>query len=390
MNEIVKFQEIATSAPQILQESQGRVTKAVSFGESLLAKVEQEGMNDSLDEDLNNFQVKAKKTLDLILSKRKPITQMMDSFKKEFTSTEAKLDPKKSDSIYFKIQQKRNNWAQYKLEEQKKREQEALRKQAIQKEKAEVFVQIETALENYFNDYISDYIDQLYKYFNAATLENLAETEKTIKKAVDTYPEEHFNQFKVGITTIYLTKDDKVALKVDVMDGKYGEFKRRYAERVKEAKIDIVSKIPSKKAELEQLAKANAEEVKRLKSEQEKRQQEEAELRAKEKKEAEEKAKAEAEAKQKAAEMQSMFDAEVKEKVTRSGYEINVKHPAGFVLLFQFWFEKEGKNLALDQLARKNLGQMKSFCEKYAHKNEEVIKSPYLEYKEIAKVAARK
>lgn len=390
MYEIVKFQELAKSAPQVLEENKVRVSKAIHAGKQLLEKVETNGMSDETDKELNSYQVKARKTYELIQNNRKPITQLFDQIKKEFTSTEAELDPKKPESIYYKIQQKRNAYAQEKLEKQKKAEEERLRKQALEKESAEVEAQISTALENYFSDYLSDYIDQIYEYFNSSTLENLEETEKKIKKANELYPKEHFDQFKTSVTTIYLTKEDKAGLKVTVMDGKYEEFKKRFADRMKEVKVDLSSKIPSRKAELEQLAKANAEEAKRLKAEQEKRQKEEAEKRAKEKQEAEARAKEQAEAKKKAAEMQAMFEAETTEKATRSGYEMIVKHPSAYAYIFQFWFDKEGKNLAIDEIEKKSLKQMKTFCEKYAHKHDETIQSPYIEYKEIAKVAARK
>jgi hypothetical protein len=387
--EIEKFKEITVTAPQILQENQLRVSKAKEFGSKLLEKAQQ-GMNDEVEKELNGCQVKMRKTLELMLSNRKPITQLMDSFKKEFTSTEAELDPKKPESIYYKIQQTRNAYAQEKLEKQKKAEEERLRKQALEKESGEVEAQISMALENYFSDYLSDYIDQIYEYFNSSTLENLEDTEKKIKKANEVYPHEHFDQFKTSVTTIYLSKDDKIRIKINVIDGKYEEFKKRFVDKMKEVKVDLTSKIPSRKAELEQMAKANAEEQKKLKAEQEKRQKEAAEKRAIEKKEAEEKAKAEAEAKKKAAEMQAMFESETSEKATRTGYDMIVKHPSAYAYIFQFWFDKEGKNLAIDEIEKKSLKQMKTFCEKYAHKTDETIQSPYIEYKEIAKVAARK
>jgi len=89
--------------------------------------------------------------------------------------------------------------------------------------------------------------------------------------------------------------------------------------------------------------------------------------------------------------MQAMFEAETSdEKATRTGYDMIVKHPSAYAYIFQFWFDKEGKNLAIDEIEKKSLKQMKTFCEKYAHKNDETIQSPYIEYKEIVKVAARK
>ena len=387
-SEIVKFNEIAATAPQILETSKLRVSKAKEAGEGLLSKMVQ--MNDQIDEEANSYLVKARKTLDLINKQRKPITQFLDAVKMEFTTIEADLDPKKVDSIVARIIKRRNDYATAKLEEQKKREEEARRKQAIEKEKADVQANIEIALENYFSEYVTDFIQGVYDRFNAMTLETFTQVEQWIRTLSGAYDRNHFEQFQVGVSTIYLTKDDKVAIKVRVMNEKFPELTNRFAEKIKEIKIDLISKLPSKKVELEQISKANAAEAARLKAEKEKRENEEKERLAQQQKEAADKAKAEAGAKAKAAGMQSMFDAELIQKANRTGYDITVKHPAGYGLVFQFWFEKEGKDLTIDQMEKKTLGQMKAFCEKYAHKNDEIIQSPYLEYKEIAKVAARK
>lgn len=387
-SEIVKFNEIAASAPQILETSKLRVSKAKEAGEGLLSKMVQ--MNDQVDEEANSYLVKARKTLDLINEQRKPITQFLDAVKKEFTTIEGELDPKKADSIVARIIKRRNDYATARLEEQKKREEESRRKQAIEKEKAEVQANIEIALENYFSEYVTDFIQDVYNRFNAMTLETFTQVEQWLRTLSGAYDRNHFEQFQVGVSTIYLTKDDKVAIKVRVMNEKFPEMTNRFAEKIKEIKIDLISKLPSKKVELEQISKANAEEAARLKAEKEKRENEEKERLAQQQKEASDKAKAEAGAKAKASGMQSMFDAELMQKANRTGYDITVKHPAGYGLVFQFWFEKEGKDLPIDQMEKRTLGQMKAFCEKYAHKNDEIIQSPYLEYKEIAKVAARK
>lgn len=388
MSEIVKFSEIAATVPQLLEQSKTRVLNATTVGQAVLADMAQ--MDDTKDEKANAYLVKARKTLELINTSRKPITQLLDTIKKEFTNLERELDPKNADSIVAKIQQRRNEYATAKLEAQKKKEEEAKRLAAIQQEKAEVEASIEAALSGYYADFKAKKIQSLYDLYNAICLNNLEEYSGHIKTFSEVYPKEHFEGFTTSITTIYLTREDKVAIKAMVMEGKYQEFAKDFAESIRGEKIDLASKLPAKKAELEEMAKATAAQAKAMAEAMARREQEEKERIARQRKEAEEKAAAEAKAKQEAAKMQALFDAQQAEKVNRTGYEITVKHPAGFGLIFQLWYEYEGKNLAIDQMEKKSLGQMKAFCEKHAHKNDEKLESPYLSYKEIVKTAARK
>jgi len=387
-NEIAKFEDIATTVPQLIESSKTRVLNATAAGEKILADMVE--MNDAKDEVANGYLVKARKTLELINEQRKPVTQFLDSIKKEFTTTEKELDPKNSDSIVAKIQARRNEYATAKLAAQKKKEEESQRNAAISQEKAATEAAIDSALRNYFSEHLSKQLQRLHDTFNAMALDNFDAFSEEIKKFPDVYSKEHFDSFTAKVSTIYLTKDDKVAIKVQVVDGKFEEFSKEFSERLKLEKMDLVSKLPNKKVELEALSKATAEQAKEMAAAKAKREQQEKERLAKERKEAEDKAAAEAKAKQEAAKMQALFEAESAEKVNRSGYEITVKHPSGFGLLFQLWFEYEGKNLAIDQLERRSLGQMKAFCERHAHKNDEKLESPYLSYKEIVKTAARK
>lgn len=391
--ELAKFTEITATAPEVLAKSQTRVANAKQAGENLLAKLVAE-MNDQGDEEANSYLVKARKTLELITNERKPITQLLDAVKKEFTTIEADLDPKRAESIVSRIQDIRNKYATWKLEEQKRKEAEAAKIKAVEKEKSDTRAAIEISLANWFNEFQTDSIQTLHDTFNEMALATFEQDKKSIIDWPEVYPIEHFNSFKLSVTTLYLSKDDKIALKVDVSDGKYDEFKTTYKAKIAETKADLVSKMPSKKAELEAIADAeknNAAEAERLKAEKDKREQAEKDRIAKEKSEADAKAKTEADAKAKAAEMQTLFNVESQTTAKeRTGYEIIIKHPAAFGLIFQFWFEKEGKDLPIDQLEKKTLGQMKSFCEKYAHKNNETITSPYIQYKEEVKVQARK
>lgn len=75
---------------------------------------------------------------------------------------------------------------------------------------------------------------------------------------------------------------------------------------------------------------------------------------------------------------------------TRTGYDIIVTHQVGYGQIFQFWFEREGKNLPLDKMGNTKLDQMKAFAEKLAMKTGEKIESKYLSYQDSYKAVNRK
>ncbi|PZX18074.1 hypothetical protein LX69_01111 [Breznakibacter xylanolyticus] len=393
-NELAKFQEITASAPMVLEQNKSRVVKATEAGQALILKMA-EGMNDQKDDEANAYLVKARKTLELIMEQRKPITQLLDAFKKEFTTIEAALDPKRAESVVAQIQQARNNFATAKLAEQKKREAEAERLKAYETEKATVTAGIETQLGSYITNVISAAVQTLHDWFNATTLNTLDETAHRIATIPENLSQAVYDAFTANVQTQFVSKEEKAAIKAQIMQGKADEYKQLFKAKVAEAKADLSTKIPSRRTELEAIAEAektNQAEAARLKALQDQKAKDDADRLAKEKAEADAKIKAEADAKAKAAEMQAHFDATATSEPAkeRTGYEIIVKHPAAYGLIFSFWFEKEGKDLPIDQLDKKTLGQMKAFCEKYAHKNSETIKTPYIEYKEQVKVQARK
>ena len=92
----------------------------VQAGESLLSDISASGMNDALDEKAAEFIKKAKLTEKAMTEKRKGVTQVFDIVRKGFTMMESLISVKNTDSVVYKIQEKRNEYAVYKLEQQKK------------------------------------------------------------------------------------------------------------------------------------------------------------------------------------------------------------------------------------------------------------------------------
>jgi hypothetical protein len=94
---------------------------------------------------------------------------------------------------------------------------------------------------------------------------------------------------------------------------------------------------------------------------------------------------------------EATFDASVNATPTiehaaqvRTGYNIEAKTPHAYLLIFQFWFEKEGSKLPMEKFEKKTLGSMKTFCEKEAIKTGTKIESPFIVYHDDYTVTAKK
>lgn len=396
--ELAKFQEVISPAPAILEQSATRVEKAKEVGLQLLAKIEQEGMTEQMDHAANDYLVKVKKTYTLMNTARAPITQLLDQVKKRFTALEAELAPKTSGGIYSQVQAHRDAFAKQKLEEQRKREEKARRKQAIEDEKVKVLAEIETRFAEYFIDHLTAKKDELQMVFNSTPLDKFEDYKEAIKTFPEEYSDKHLAAFTVSIHSIYLTSDQLSDIIAEVIADKITQYKADFKTGISELKKDLWDKLPSKKTELEAIAKAEAEdqeEADRLKKEKEERERKEKERLAKE---AEKKRLAEfgkTEAKKEEGKMDNMFNAATGSHVAetpsqeRTGYNITVTHPAGYAPIFSFWFENEGSNLAMDAIEKRTVKQMKSLCEKVAHKTGEKIQSPYIKYEEVVKTRVK-
>ena len=173
------------------------------------------------------------------------------------------------------------------------------------------------------------------------------------------------------------------AVEADTKQRLGRQFSEQYAFEVGQTADYILDRLPSKKANLEKMAKANAEEAARIKAEMEARQKSEAQRIEAERaaREAEERRKAEME--RKTAEMTSLFDSQAvaatyapKTKVTK---KINLLNPEGIMPILSLWWSKEGCTLSVDELAKMFKKQI-AFCEKLANKEDLTINDESVEY----------
>lgn len=394
--------EIASTmqgAGEVLSKNENLALKAVTGAERLLDTIEAEGMNDEIDAALNDWQVKAKQAVKVMNDRRSPITQIMTRMARFFTEQEGKLDPAKADSVYSKIQQKRNAWAKQKAEEAKKREQEILHQQNIAKERVSFKADAESHIRRIYGEKLLAFKQFAVKIYNSLSLENVDEVKKSLAAVKINYPVDKFNEIEpADAFAVYLSAEDQKQIIVEVRDALYDELSANFRENMEAEKERLLDLIPSRVNELKEIAKAGAEQKKKMEEEAERRRLADE---ARQKQEAAEQAKRDQEAIAAKTQMETattLFDtsaklAEIKEDSTakvRQGYNIIVNENAGWGAIFMFYFEKQAGSLTVEDFGKKTGNQMKAFCEKHAHKTGEKVVSAHLVYEEDFKAVASK
>lgn len=459
---IEKSIELFKTAPQILLANQERSQKALMVGQSILeqwAKAweiedEEERLKNLAiaDERSNGYLVKCNTALKEEKEVRAAITQMMDEFKKMFTSAENEIDKAKDDTVPNKVQKNRNSYVleANKIAERKRREAE--RAAAKSKEAIEIKANIETSINNTLINLLSTRKQGITNSFNGITLDDFEEKSQKLNALrvdsdVEVLKSKCWEQ-PYNSSCQYHTASDIENLKKEVFDNYVFSnwVKDIWTSQIQILKDDLIEKLPSKKTELldakaaadkaeaarkeaeeaernrqEEIAKADGEKKAALEKQAAIDREEAAKKQAALKMEADKleaerkqreddekfKQEQEAEAAKKAAELNTEMKKQGEQTMTlfeteaalseiaptpeaRQSYEITVKHPAGYVQIFQLWFDKEGKNLPIDKIGNTKLDQMKSFCEKLANKAGEKIDSKFIEYTTVYKAVATK
>lgn len=382
---------------EAITANQTSVTRAKTAGFALIDEIEQKGMSDAMDERCNNLLVKIKKTSVIMLEKRKPVTQLFDQLKKVFTGYENELDPKTNGSVYNQIQAFRDNYAAEKVEKARKEEAERQRLLKIENEKADVRSKVAIALNDYFEDHLREKVNYLVDVFNSAIIEDFKSVQHFVENFPVDYSREHFNRFKKSVSVIYLTHETITTIVDETKtEDQFKIFAEIFWAKIDDLKLNLVEKLPGKLLELQQMAEAKKKDKEEFDRLQKQKVEREAAEKIQQQKEAEERQKETAlkvEQEKSTTQMQNMFDATPTETVStsqvRSGYEITVTHQKGWLEIFNFWWIKTGNDLPLDEIGRKSLDQMKTFCQNYTAKEGEKITSPYVKYKETFKAVAK-
>ena len=391
---LIKVEEVSSimaTAPDVLTKNQNLLAKAKSNAQPLIDTAAS-GMSDELDQKMNDWQVRGKEALKILNERRSPITQMMTQISKVFTGMENDLKETNE-----RIQKFRDGFAAEKIRQQRLKEAEIKKQQDNANERITIKAKIEENLRFTFQDFLLKAKTYVNQRFEALTLENFAEGEKWLKEFSVVFKIDKWQEFKPVVNAIYLTQAEVENVVLNVKTALYDELAATFRENMEVLKQETLDKLPSKKTELETIAKAGEEEKQRLEAERAKRIEEENKRLEDEAAKAKAQAAEQISATKEVEAVNTLFDAQAQMAEVaggtnaKEGYNIEVKNYAGWMQLASFWFEHEGKTLAADKFEKKTLGQMKAFAEKAALKNEkEKIESAHLVYHEVFKAVTTK
>lgn len=379
------IQTIVSAAPQSYNDNKLSCERCISAGQSILNTITANGgMTDELDKEAALFIEKARKTVRKMNEKRSPVTKLFDDIRREFTVIENAIDPTKVDTIPYKLQQYRNQYAAKKRAEEEKRRQEEYKRQQAEQARVKLRQDIEGDFKAQFQTYLNQSINWLTTKDNSVTLENYNTVYSEVKNFSVSLPADWLHNLHTLIRIPgNVSVDELRQIETGTKERLGKQFTEQYTAEIQDNKDFILDRLPSKKANLERMAQADAAEAARVKAEMEERQRKEAETREAERKRKEEEEKQKAEMARQQAEMNGLFSEQAsmqnyqpKVKVTQ---KIELLNPEGIMPIFSMWWSKEGCTLSVEELSKLFKKQI-TFCEKLANKDSVYIENESVQY----------
>ena len=380
---------IVSSAPAAYNENVVSHDRCLGAGQSLLDKMKQ-GMNDELDQQAAIFIEKARKTVRKMNDKRAPLTKLFDEIRTAYTTMENEIDPTKSGTVPYLIQQERNRYAAKKREEEQARQREAMRRQQIEQARTRFRTDCDNDYRNSFRSHLDFYIDGLREMFADVTLVNYDQRMDDIQKVSVTFPDNYTQIVRSNVPAPFgLALGQLDQIRNESLNALLPTFRTEFERSMSEEKQRILQLMPSKKMELEKAAKAaSAEDAERIRQQMKEREEAEQKRLEQERLQREQQQRTEADVKSKQAEIGSLFDQAMVSKPT---YQPNTSvkkklvplNIEAFPEIFALWWTKEGCNLTIEELTKMFKKQI-TFCEKCA-KDGEFIQSEHIFYEDEVK-----
>lgn len=361
------IQAIVQSAPKAYETGKISHDKCLEFGNALLKKIEENGgLNDELDAQVADYLVRVGTTLKKINDTRTPVTRLFDDIKKVFTALENDIDKTKTGSLPFRLQALRNAYAKQKFEAAERLRKEEEERQRIIAVKNNYIQSVKDDYRRLVSEAINSSCKTLMELDNNVTLENYQRTYDFIDDFQTELPLEWYRNLKhtISIPNIPISIDELKQIEISVKNELHKEFSEQYLYEIESTKVYVLERLPSKKMNLEKMAKADAEEAARMKEAKEAARMEQ------ERKARELEQQQKAEAAQQMNEMNSLFAmAEAAQPVAKTSVKVSKKieivNANGIVPIINMWFAREGVNLELEELCKIFKKQI-TFCEKLA------------------------
>lgn len=351
-------QTLAELAPQSFRDNQLSHTRCLEAGSALLLKARKVGMSDALDIEIAKFIEKSKLTLKKMNSRRTPVTQLFDQIRRVYTSMENDVDPAKTDSIPGQLQAYRNAYAKKKHEEEERRHFEEVARLAKENARIRYRANVEDNYVAQFNALVNKSINELTDMDRMLTLDNYEIIFDGVRSYSCELPETWCQTVICGaFRPVELTPEECRAIQASVMSGLVNRFKEQFPFEVQSTRDDILDRLPSKKKELERMAKASAEEADRIKAAMEAKEREEAARKETERREREKQEAAAAQLAAQKQEMDGLFGTPVAAPVgyqpkTQVKKKVVIETAEDIMKVLAFWWSQVGSTLSTEELSK--------------------------------------
>ncbi len=352
------MQTMGETALDSYQRNNRSHDNAIARGQVLLQRVATEGMTDALDKELAEYIRLVGVTIKAMNGRRSPVTKMFDMVRKAYTAFENGIDPAKAGTVPYQIQQHRNAYARKKHEEEQRRQREEAARLAKETAKVRYRAEVEDDYVRQFNALVNKSVNDLTDMDKQLTLDNYDTILDGIRNFRCELPDTWCRTVTSGAhRPAELTPDECRAIQANVMAGLAGRFNEQFAFEVSGTRDDILDRMPSKKRELERIAKASAEEAARIKAEMEAKERAEA---ARKEAERLEREKQEAAASRLAAdkqEMDGLFGMPVAataahQPKTQVKKKVVIETAEDIMKVVAFWMSRHGCTLSVGELAK--------------------------------------
>lgn len=389
--------EIVQSLPGHVDWIQRNHDKGINKGVELLNSITSNGGRITTREqydEVGKYLENAKKAKAAMLERRSPVTQLMDSYRKVFTSLENDFDEKNLATVPGQLKAMRDRYAAdaERARQQKAREaqEQALAEQALETYKAGVREECYAHMK-----YLCDECAKLMKkQFDAITLKNYY----AIKTYIENFKEEVTKGMMIGkIQTEChvkvpenlpngLSRDFNALqqIRMEVYNSCESELMMSFTLFCRKTKQNYLDLMVAKKQQLE-LAEKDAAKAAEQEAEIKRKLAEDAAKAEQERKETEakERQKAEMEAQQRIAMglFGSMEQAGVDTGVkTKTKKVLRITSKQAFLSLLNYWWLNEGQSLDIDELS-KTFKKMITYAEKRANaKESEMVTGEGIEF----------
>lgn len=351
-------QTLAELAPQSYRDNLLSHTRCLEVGSALLLKVRKEGMSDALDMEIAKFIEKTKITVKKMNGKRTPVTQLFDQIRKVYTSMENDVDPAKADSIPNQLQAHRNAYAKKKHEEEERRRREEAARQAKENAKLRYRSEVEDDYVKQFNALVNKSINELTDMDKLLTPDNYEIIYDGVKEYSCELPETWCQTVISGAyRPAELNPEECRAIQANVMAGLVKRFKEQFPFEVQSTRDDILDRMPSKKKELERIAKSSAEEAAKIKAAMEAKEHAEAVRKETERREREKQEAAAAQLAAQKNEMDGLFGAPVAAPLTyqpktQVKKKVVIESAEDIMKVVAFWWSQVGCTLTMEELSK--------------------------------------